>query len=47
MMTLGLLFAAIPFGFAVLRAIGTGTDLRSCPVVLSRVLTSLPAFGGP
>jgi len=35
MMTLGLLLTAIPFGFAVLRAVGTGTDLRYLWVALA------------
>jgi hypothetical protein len=34
-MTLGLLLVAIPFGFAALRALGTGTDLRYAWVALA------------
>jgi hypothetical protein len=34
-MILGLLLVAIPFGFAALRALGTGTDLRYAWVALA------------
>lgn len=40
MMMLGLLLAAIPFGFAVLRAAGTGTDLRYVWVALAAAVAS-------
>ncbi len=40
MMTLGLLLAAIPFGFAVLRAVGTGTDLRYLWVALAAAVVA-------
>jgi hypothetical protein len=40
MMTLGLLLAAIPFGFAVLRAVGTGTDLRYLWVAMAAAVVA-------
>ena len=43
MMMLGLLFAAIPFAFAVLRAAGTGTDLRYVWVALALVAATAAA----
>jgi hypothetical protein len=48
MMTLGLLLAAIPFGFAVLRAVGTGTDLRYLWVALAAAVAAWAVlrFGG-
>lgn len=40
MMMLGLLLAAIPFAFAVLRAAGSGTDLRYVWVALAAAVAS-------
>lgn len=40
MMMLGLLLAAVPFAFAVLRAAGTGTDLRYVWVALAAAVAS-------
>lgn len=48
MMTLGLLVAAIPFGFAVLRAVGTGWDLRYLWIALAAAVVAWAVlrFGG-
>ena len=40
MRSLGLLLAAIPFGFALLRAVGTGTDFRYAWVALAAAIAA-------
>ena len=44
MLSLGLLLAAVPFGFATLRAIGTGTDLRYVWVALAAAVAAVAVF---